>query len=167
MDWLAGGLAVGAGVLVAGGSAKMIAPHAIAVALHQVGLPSSLLGGRLLGVVEVSLGAAALVITDSRIGFTVAALYAAFATLLMVLIRRGTETPCGCFGAAGGPPRPGHVAIDLVLGALALWAGAESAPASYDLVAVDRASGLVVLSAAIFVTLLVVWAFTRSKPQRG
>lgn len=82
-----------------------------------------------LGLVEVVVGAVALVVGGRVLAALVAAMYAAFAVYVVVAMRRGAES-CGCFGAEEDtPPSPRHVVIDGVMAggaALAAWTAASA-----------------------------------------
>lgn len=105
--------AVAALVLAIAGLAKLYSP---AAAARAAGLGRSAIRCYALG--EVALGLWALVAASAVASGLLAAAYAAFAGLTVVLARRGAA--CGCFGSESGPASP----IQAVLsGALALVAG--------------------------------------------
>lgn len=55
-----------------------------------------------------------------RVGFVIAAaLLGCFSVALAAVVRRGTRTPCRCFGATGTPVGPHHVVRNLLLIAVA------------------------------------------------
>lgn len=163
MDWLAIALATAAGVLVAGGAAKVVAPHAAAVMLHRIGLPASLLAGRLLGGAELGLGALALTITARGVATTVGIAYLGLAAMVVLLVRQGATEQCGCFGAAGGPPRLGHAVANFVLAVGSLVAAARGTASLYDTVTADPLRGLVVAPVVAALVLMIVTAFGRSR----
>ncbi len=118
------GLYLAAAALVAvAGLAKVLAPDASRVALRTVGLPSSPLAVRTLGVVELGLAAAALVVGGAPAALGIALAYLGFAGFAALVARRSRyRAPCGCFGRSEAPIGPLHVGVDLALAAVALVA---------------------------------------------
>lgn len=112
-------------VLVVSGAAKVAAPSSAAAMLSAVaGRTVSTVAGRVVGVFEISLGAAALA------GWRTAAIalgvaYLAFAVIAEIARRRGVPS-CGCFGAAEAPPGMTHVVLDVVSAAVAFVTAAGS-----------------------------------------
>lgn len=119
-------LAIAALLLVAG-LAKVARPGPTARAMGNAGLPATPLGARLIGVAEVLIAAAAIVLGARPLALLVFAAYLLFAAFTIRLIARtGGTADCGCFGADEAPATQQHVALDL--GAAAIAAFAALAP---------------------------------------
>jgi hypothetical protein len=108
-----------AGLLLLGaGGAKVVDPTRTVGALNALGLPVGSTVVRLGAVGEAVLGAVALVVGGRVPAALVGASFAAFATFVVVALRSGGPIgTCGCFGRADTPPRPVHVAVDVVVAA--------------------------------------------------
>jgi hypothetical protein len=113
-----GSLGVVASVLVVSGITKWINPAPTAALMGTLRLPSSPSTTRLLGTVEVAVGAAALLIGGPILGAVVSALYLAFA-LVVVCARRAGAPSCGCFGSSAAPPSWLHVWVNAASAAVA------------------------------------------------
>jgi hypothetical protein len=106
--------AVVALVLIVAGAAKLRSP---AAAAHAVGAPPPAI--RAYGLAEVALGAWALLAAGPVASGLMAAAYAGFAALTVMLARQGAA--CGCFGSERAPASPIQ---SLLSGVLALVAAA-------------------------------------------
>jgi hypothetical protein len=109
---LVGSFGVVAAVLVVSGVAKWITPAPTASLLAVLHLPASPWVARLLGVVEVTVGVAAVLVGGAVLAATVCALYLAFAGVV-VMARRAGAPSCGCFGAGAAPPSSMHVWVNV------------------------------------------------------
>ena len=93
-----------AGLLVASAVAKLRRSEPAARALAELRLPAArllVIGGSL---IEVAV--AALMLARPALGApAAAALYLAFAVLVLVQLRRGSTSSCGCLGSVELPPR--------------------------------------------------------------
>lgn len=139
-------LAVVAVVLAATGLLKLVDPQPSVPMLKALGLPSSPVAIRGVGVAELGAGLVVLM-WDSRVGpALVAVAYGAFTALMVTLRRRSPATSCGCIGRWSGPPLVRHVAINAA--ACAVGLGALFAAVGVD--AADRGLGT-----AVFWTLVV------------
>jgi hypothetical protein len=101
---LSGPYAVAAAVLCVAGLAKLRAPASSARALAGLGWavgPSTI---RAYAVVEVGIGAWALISPGPLASALLTCVYAGFTVLALVLWRRAGT--CGCFGASGAPATP-------------------------------------------------------------
>jgi hypothetical protein len=144
-------VALGAGLLVPAGVAKLRAP---AVAREALGLPrrtEPLV--RVLGVGELALATLVLV-TGARL--SVVALAGAYAAFTLVALRqRARGASCGCFGASQAPTGWHHVLLD---GAVALTASGAAvvgiAPVTDLLVDAPLGGVPLVLGAAVAVAAL-------------
>lgn len=121
MDLLTGAFQILAAVLAAGGVAKLVAPLAFAQTLRSLRIPGGTTLARLAGLAEVALGAAAILVGGRWLPLLVAAAYAVFA-VIVVAARRAGAVSCGCFGTASAPPGPVHVAVNAASGMIALAA---------------------------------------------
>lgn len=116
-----------AALLAVAGVRKVADPAATGAALQGARLPSDRRLVRLLGVGEVALAAAVLLVGGWVPALLVAVAYAAFAMFAHRQSRRGAG--CGCFGEADAPASRLHVLIDVcgaVAGAAAAAARAPS-----------------------------------------
>jgi hypothetical protein len=120
MSLLAGPVLALAALLAFSGVQKVAAPDAAAQAMRAAGLPGTSgsageLGGRLLGLTEVSVAVAALVWGNAATAAALAVVYAAFALFSWrLLARTGATASCGCFGPAEAPVTRLHVALNAV-----------------------------------------------------
>jgi uncharacterized membrane protein YphA (DoxX/SURF4 family) len=121
-------LGVAAGVLAAGGLAKLLGPEATVPMLRALGLPASPVLARLLGLVEVGVGVAAFLVGGAWLAAAVAILFAVFTVAVLRLRRGGEAVSCGCFGRSSSPPTAIHVVVDLVAALVAASAAAVDAP---------------------------------------
>lgn len=128
MSPLAGLVFAAALLLGAAGVGKAARPGATRIALRSAGLPASELAARSLGVVEVLIAAAALVVGGPVATVLVALSYLGFAGFARRLdtTTRGSA-PCGCFGASSAPVGTLHVVINLLI-ALGVAVAALDAP---------------------------------------
>jgi hypothetical protein len=134
MDLLTGAMQILAVVVVVGGAAKLVSPGAFAATLGALGLPGGRLAARVAGVVEIGIGGTALVIGGRVPAAALAALYAAFAVVVVAARRRGAES-CGCFGSVAAPPSAVHVVVNATSAAVALAAAAVGVEALPDVMA--------------------------------
>jgi hypothetical protein len=125
---LGGLLGVVAGILAVGGLAKLRAPDTTVPMLRALGLPGSVGLARLLGLVEVGVGAAALLLGGWVLAAAVAALYLGFTVAVLRLRAGGDAVSCGCFGRASAPPTMVHVVGDGVAAAIGVAAAVVAAP---------------------------------------
>ena len=112
---LVGSFGVVAAVLVVSGVAKVVTPAPTASLLATLHLPASPSIARLLGIVEITVGTAAVLVGGAVLAIAVSALYLAFA-VVVAMARRAGAPSCGCFGAGAAPPNQVHVWVNLVLG---------------------------------------------------
>ena len=101
---------------------KLLQPAATNRALRALGVPASPVAVRVLGLAEVALGAAAVVVGGRLTALGLAVAYAAFAVVADRLRRSPTPVGCGCFGAGSAPPGLAHVVVDLGAVAVAVVA---------------------------------------------
>jgi len=124
------------GLLALAGGMKALSPKLTAGALRAAGLPDSQVVVRGIGVTEVLVGVAGIVLGNSIAAYAAAAFYAGFAGFVIHALRnRLPISSCGCFGAAETPPSITHVIVNigavLVLLAAGLfpigpWGGIDS-----------------------------------------
>lgn len=113
---LTASLASAALLLIMAGAAKVADPGRTAGALAALRWPASPLLVRLGAAVELIVGVTALVIGGPGVAMLVVASYLGFAVFVMVALSRGAPIgTCGCFGQKDTPPRPLHVAVNVVL----------------------------------------------------
>ena len=147
-----------AALLALAGAQKLVDPTMTSGALRALGLPSATLLVRAGSAAELALGAAAIAIGGAALWWLVAASYLAFAAFVVAALRNGTMIgSCGCFGREETPPHASHVALNLVLAAIAAWAALDLAGAPLDAIAEHPGTGAAVIAmSAVAVVLL--WA---------
>jgi hypothetical protein len=125
---------VSALVLVVSGASKLTGHGSVRDTLSQLGLPAPPRVGVLVGVIEVLVGAAALMAPPgavaSVVAVMVALIYAVFALVVISAMRAGLQD-CGCIGVRPMPPSAGHVAFNL---AACIVAAASAVTTPVDLV---------------------------------
>jgi uncharacterized membrane protein YphA (DoxX/SURF4 family) len=158
---LGGLLGVVAGILAVGGLAKLRGPEATVPMLRALGLPASPLLARALGLVEVAVGVAALLLGGWALAAAVAVLFLVFTIAVLRLRAGGEAVSCGCFGRSSAPPTMIHAVVDAVAALVAVAAAVTDAPGFLsmrpDLPAVGLPQlGLTVLAVWLGVALLTV-----------
>lgn len=134
-------------LLAAAGAQKLTSPAATGAALQVAKLPSDTRLVRLLGVYEVALAAAVLLLGGVVPAVLLTVTYAAFAGFAWRQSRRGEG--CGCFGEAAAPTTSVHVAINVVA---ALAAAAAAAGAAEAVTALGQDALTVLAGAALLLT---------------
>ena len=161
MSSFAGPLFAAALLLVLAGGAKVSSPDATRVALRTAGLPESAVLVRLLGVVELALAGAALLVGGALPALGVAAAYAGFAGFAALLARRSrSAAPCGCFGASDAPVGPLHVVVNLLLVVAAVGAAAGPVGSLLGEAGETPAAGIPFLGFTLLLTWLLLVTFT-------
>lgn len=136
---MAGPYAAAAVVLAAGGLLKASRPAPTVGALRGVGLPGKPWLVRLLGALEVGVGAAALALDAPAAAAMVAVSYVAFAGFVAVALRRAAMVgSCGCFGQADTPPTVTHLVINVAAAAVAVAVWARAPGASFATVVAQQ-----------------------------
>ncbi|MFM7064318.1 MAG: MauE/DoxX family redox-associated membrane protein [Actinomycetes bacterium] len=133
-------------VVVVGGIAKLVRPHPFAALLGSLGVPGGAATARAAGMVEVALGAAAVVTGARWAAALLAAAYVVFALTVVVAQRRGAVS-CGCFGVVDAPPSTLHVVVNLVSAGVAAAAAAVGSEPLRATLAEQPAAGLPYLAA--------------------
>ena len=119
MTALAGPYLIVCTILGLGGIGKLVAPTSARRALHALGVTVAPTAIRLLGAAEIALACAAAALGGVALPAIVGAAYVSFAAFVVVMLRSGTATSCGCFGSAATPPSALHVLINLGSAAVA------------------------------------------------
>jgi hypothetical protein len=116
MSPLAGLVYAAALLLVAAGVGKATKPGATRIALRSAGLPASELVARSLGIAEIVIAVAALVVGGPVATALVAISYLGFAWFARRLdVKTRGSAPCGCFGASSAPVGTLHVVVNLLV----------------------------------------------------
>lgn len=176
MSPLAGVLFSAALVLGVAGVAKVATPDGTRVALRTVGLPSDRWAARLLGVIELTIAAVALVVAGRLGAVLVTLAYLGFASFSALLLQRSRgKASCGCFGGTDSPVTRIHVVLNVIIAAAVAATIASPVPAVATAAADTPWSGLlfallVVLLAWVlqvaFTTLPALQAAERATPPR-
>jgi hypothetical protein len=149
MPALTGPLLAAAALLAVAGAQKVVDPAMTVGALRALRLPSAPLLVRAGAAAELVLGVVAITAGGAVPWGLVAASYLAFATFVVLALRRGTMVgSCGCFGREDTPPHPVHVALDLGLAAVAGAAAVLGTGAPVDAVTARPGIGLVIVGLA-------------------
>lgn len=151
MPVTAAGAWIGAGLLLLAGVAKVRRPEAPGRALVLAGLPGGALAVRALGIGEVAVAVAGLLL-GGWVWAVQAVVYAGF-TVFVAREHRRPSASCGCFGEEDVPLTALHVMVD---GLLAVAAGAAAllgAPSALD--AATQAGGWLALPLVAMATLVV------------
>ena len=109
-------------ILAVGGAAKVVAPLQGRRAIRAVGLEVPLWSVRLLGLGEIALAIAAALKGGTVLPIAVGMAYLAFAAFVVLMLRSGAGTSCGCFGSASTPPSGLHIAVNVACSAVAIGA---------------------------------------------
>ncbi|MCU1499158.1 MAG: hypothetical protein JWM47_3111 [Acidimicrobiales bacterium] len=129
MSPVAGPLFAAAILLGAAGVLKVTRPDPTRVALRTAGLPATGLVARLIGLAEIAVAFSVLAVGGRWPAALLAGAYLAFAGFsVVVMARTAGRAPCGCFGASDAPLTRLHVAVDLVIAAVALAAVIDPVP---------------------------------------
>lgn len=121
------GAAIFSILLLITGAAKIRSPHDIARALGAFGLPVLASLGVTIGVVEIVVGATAMLMPAML--WAQGALYAAFAVWVLLALRRDVPiASCGCLGKEDTPPTGGHLLMNLMAAGLSGAAAREGGP---------------------------------------
>lgn len=133
---------VASGLLVVSGAAKVLQPGSVAGALGTLGLRLPRWSGVVLGLGELGLGSAGLLVAGRVPALLVGLGYGAFAVVVAVMIRRGESSSCGCFGALDSPPSAIHLGFDVIASASALGLAADGGWAGFPAFAAGLPGGI-------------------------
>lgn len=122
MSALVGPFLVVCVILAVGGAAKIATPLQARRAIRAVGLELPLWSVRLLGAAEIALAGAAALKGGVVLPIAVGMAYLAFAAFVVLMLRSGVGTSCGCFGSASTPPSNLHIAVNVAAAAAAVGA---------------------------------------------
>lgn len=121
MPLLSGPFLAVASLLVVAGVIKVYRPRFTAGALRAARLPATDGLVRLLGVVEVGVGAAAIATGSPLWALATGTFYVGFALFVVYALRSGIPiSSCGCFGSPDTPPDLGHVVLNSAAAVVAL-----------------------------------------------
>ena len=120
-----------AGLLLVAGASKVRRPDTMADVLSTIGVASPR-APLFLGLVEILIGATALVFGGFVLWGSITAFYLAFAALIALLIRNDVEVSCGCFGQHSTPVGRRQVLANLVSAGLAATGVAIDTPGLID-----------------------------------
>lgn len=109
-----------AAILALGGLMKIVRPIDTSNALEAVKLPANTGLVRVMGMLEMTVGATAIATGSRNAAILVAAAYLAFTGFVVYAKSEGTPIQsCGCFGRAETPPSLAHIVINLFSAAIA------------------------------------------------
>lgn len=144
-------------LLVHAGVVKLWRPDAVGTALEAAGLPSGRPAPQLVGVFEIAVGVAALVLDHPAAPLALGLTYLAFAVFSVRQRRRGAG--CGCFGEPGAEVSRVHIGLDVLGAFVGIVAATAVAPVPVGLATegplVAAVSVLLAVSAVAAVQLLV------------
>lgn len=115
-------------LLCATGLAKIRRPEPTRDALHALHLPSGRWLAYALGGSEIAVGVAAVAWRAPLTAAALAALYAGFAVVVLVALRTGGLTSCGCAGRDDTPPTLVHLVVDVGFTGVGVVAATAGAP---------------------------------------
>ena len=141
-----------AALLLTAGVIKILLPAATGAALEGARLPSRHGLVRMLGVAELALAGAVLLVGGAVPAAVLAGTYAAFAGFTAYQARRGAG--CGCFGDASAPATSLHVAVDAAGAVLAALAAVGSPPSLLTLTSEPLLGAVTVLGVVVGAQLL-------------
>jgi hypothetical protein len=161
-------------LLALGGYAKLRNHRRAARALEVAGLGGGVLEVRLLGSIELIVGAAALLNPTALWSLLLAALYAGFGGFLLRLRSIDPEAECGCMGDHSQPAGPLHIGLDFMgaaagfFGWLVVAPGVHTRIATSPLRALTLWLGIVALAYLIYaaVRFLPAVFWPRTEPGR-
>lgn len=142
-----------AGLLLVAGASKVRRPDTMSDVLGAIGVTSAK-APLILGLVEIVIGATALVLGGFALWGSITALYLAFAALLGLLYRNGADISCGCFGQASTPIGPRQIVADLLTAALAAIGVFFNTPGLLDADSTPVVTALLLVGLAIGVPAL-------------
>jgi len=156
VPYLAGSL-----LLLAAGVAKLRRPLGTRQALRTQGLPSPAWLVRLLGAVEVLLGAGALAQVPGAAAGTALAYLGFSAFVVLALVRDRPLSSCGCFAGPDVPPTLLHVVVTAGAALAALLVAVGDPAGVPALVAAGAGTALAVAGSAALVAWLALLLLTR------
>ena len=142
-----------AGLLLVAGASKVRHPDTMADVLAVIGVTSPH-APFILGLIEIVVGAAALVFGGFVLWGLVTALYLAFAALFALLTRNDAEVSCGCFGQRSTPVGRRQVLADLGSAGLAAIGVVISTPGLFGAHRSPAITALLIVGIAIGVPIL-------------
>lgn len=160
MTFLAGPLHLLGLVLVVSGLQKVLRPGPAAQAMASARLPvaGSTASGVALGLVEATVGLAAVAVPEWWAAVALGGFYAALAGFVIRLRSVDGAAACGCFGASSVPPGTAHVVLNVVAAMVGLVVAVAGVPDVTDILsegAVTAGSYLVLLATGAGLTLVV------------
>ena len=136
MEVLSGPVLVLTALLALAGAFKLRRPAPTVGAVRAMHLPSALVLVRVVGALELTLGAATLVTGAQPLLALTAAAYLAFAAFVAAALLSGSPLQsCGCFGQRDTPPSVVHLAANLTAAVVLLIAAAGNLPSPADVLA--------------------------------
>lgn len=162
---LAGPYLAVAALLALGGALKVVRPVETSTALGALNLPAHHGLVRALGVIEITIGAAAFATAAPLASTFMAGSYLGFAGFVMMA--RHAKTPvqsCGCFGKAETPPSLTHITVNLTAAAIAVATAVRPLPQLSELLANQPGAGIPLLMLT-GVTIYVLYILLTALPQ--
>lgn len=123
MDWqvLSGPFFAGAFLIALSGLGKLRRPEIAQRALRSARLPAAPTLVRVLGLVELAVGAVSIVFPIRSAVLALGSIYLLFAAFLLSQILRSTgDASCGCFSKHDVPPNLVHIALNVLAAVVAL-----------------------------------------------
>jgi len=118
---------IGCALLLLAGALKLRRPEYTVGAVRSVRLPGSPAAVRVLGIAEIALGAATIVLGHPVLLALVAAAYAGFTGFVVRALRTGgSVASCGCVGRPDTPPTTTHLVVTTGLAVAAAVAAVQA-----------------------------------------
>lgn len=139
-------------LLIITGVAKIARPHDVERALTGLGLPRIPFAGVLVGLVEVAVGAAAILTGAGLLAQGI--LYAIFALWILAALRLDVPlASCGCLGRDDTPPSWGHLALNVIAAGVSFGA-VSSGPIQLSL-GIDGIARIGLVAVGVFLAYVV------------
>ncbi len=152
MTW---GIVVGAAIVLAvAGVAKLAKPAVTADAIRSAGVDVDDNVAAVLGMTELVVAAVVIVWPTPVAAALVGLFYLGFAVFsVRLLVVRGPDASCGCFGQRSAPIGVEHVVVNIVVAAVAFLAAAGIGDGATDVVAAAGAACVLFVLLALVPTL--------------
>lgn len=144
------------------GALKVISPESAEDVLRALRVPAPSVAVRLLGVGEMALGVAGVLIAGRAVAAVVAAAYLLFAAISELLRRSAGDdlASCGCFGSSTTPPSIIHTSVNIFASLVGFAAVIWPAQDLLSELGEQPAAGSAFVALVVLATALLFLAFT-------